>query len=58
VGSSPELRDRRGQIKWLVPTAIAGGIIGGLLLLAMPSQSFTLVVPVLIGLAALGVLIR
>jgi uncharacterized membrane protein YfcA len=57
-GSTPELRDRRGHIKWLVPTAIAGGIIGSVLLLALPSKSFTLVVPVLIGLASLGVLVR
>jgi uncharacterized membrane protein YfcA len=57
-GSRPELSDRRGHIKVLVPTAIAGGITGGLLLLAMPSKSFTLVVPVLIGVASLGVLIR
>jgi uncharacterized protein len=58
LGSTTELRDRRGHIKWLAPTAIAGGVIGSLLLLAMPSKSFTLVVPVLIGLASLGVLIR
>jgi len=58
LGSTTELRDRREHIKWLAPTAIAGGIIGSALLLAMPSKSFTLVVPVLIGLASLGVLIR
>lgn len=58
LGSKTELRDRMGHIKWLGPTAIAGGITGSLLLLALPSKSFTLVVPVLIGVAALGVLIR
>src|SRR5665213_100688 len=54
LGSKTELRDRMGHIKWLAPTAIAGGITGSLLLLALPSKSFTLVVPVLIGLTALG----
>ena len=58
LGSRPELRGQGGRIKWLAPTAIAGGITGGLLLLALPSRSFTLVVPFLIGFASLGVLIK
>lgn len=57
-GSRPELAGQGGRIKWLAPTAIIGGITGGLLLLALPSRSFTLVVPFLIGFASLGVLVR
>ena len=57
-GSRPELAGQSGRIKWLAPTAVAGGIAGGLLLLALPSRSFTLIVPFLIGFASLGVLVR
>jgi uncharacterized protein len=57
-GSRPELRGQRGRIRHLGVSALAGGIVGGVLLLATPSKSFALIVPWLIGLASLGVLVR
>jgi len=57
-GSRPELRGQRAQAKRLGTIAIAGGVSGGILLLATPSSSFALVVPWLIGLASLAMVIR
>jgi hypothetical protein len=41
----------------LVPVAMAGGAVGGLLLLATPSAAFARLVPLLIGLASLAILL-
>jgi uncharacterized protein len=57
-GSRPELRGQRSQVRRLGVIAIAGGVTGGVLLLATPSSAFRLVVPWLIGLASLAILIR
>ncbi len=56
-GSRPELKGQRARAKYLGPVAAAGGLTGGVLLLATPSATFALVVPWLIGLAALTMLI-
>jgi hypothetical protein len=56
-GSRPELTGQRAQARRLAGIAVAGGITGGLILLATPSSSFELVVPWLIGLASLGILL-
>jgi uncharacterized membrane protein YfcA len=57
-GSRPELRGQRSQVRRLGVVAIAGGVTGGVLLLATPSSAFRLIVPWLIGLASLAILIR
>jgi uncharacterized membrane protein YfcA len=56
-GSRPELTGQWTQARRLAGLAIAGGITGGIILLATPSNAFQLVVPWLIGLASLGILI-
>jgi uncharacterized membrane protein YfcA len=58
LGSRPELTGQRARARQLALIALAGGIVGGLLLLATPSSAFALVVPWLIGLASIGILIR
>jgi uncharacterized membrane protein YfcA len=57
-GSRPELAGQRGRIRHLVPVAVAGGLTGGLVLLATPSKAFAFVVPWLIGLASLAIVIQ
>ncbi len=57
-GSYPELKGQRSRVLRLFAVAVAGGIAGFVLLLVTPSSAFTKVVPVLIGAAALGVLVR
>jgi uncharacterized membrane protein YfcA len=56
-GSRPELTGQRARARRLAGLAIAGGITGGIILLATPSNQFELVVPWLIGLASLGILV-
>src|SRR6202022_3828001 len=55
-GSRPELRGQQSVARRLGAIAIAGGVTGGVLLLATPSSAFTLVVPWLIGLALAALL--
>jgi uncharacterized membrane protein YfcA len=55
-GSRPELRGQ--HVGRLIAIAVAGGITGGILLLATPSSAFALVVPWLIGVASLAILVR
>src|SRR5215813_12701787 len=55
-GSIPELRGQRSRARRLGAVAVAGGLTGGLLLLATPSDAFARIVPWLIGLASLGIL--
>jgi uncharacterized membrane protein YfcA len=57
-GSKPELRGQRARARQLAPIAVAGGLTGGLLLLATPSSAFRLVVPWLIGLASFAILLQ
>jgi hypothetical protein len=57
-GSVVELRGQRAQARRLGAIAIAGGMCGGLLLLATPSGAFVRIVPWLIAGASLAILIR
>jgi uncharacterized membrane protein YfcA len=56
-GSRPELTGQRAQARRLGCVAVAGGITGGILLLATPANEFERLVPWLIGLASIGILI-
>jgi len=57
AGSRPELGGQRSRAKEFGTIAIGDGITGAVLLLALPSRSFVLVVPWLIGLACLTILL-
>jgi uncharacterized membrane protein YfcA len=57
AGSRPELRGQGPDIRRLGAIAVAGGVVGGVLLLAAPAGSFRLVVPWLIGLGSLTILL-
>lgn len=54
--SRTELAGQRAKITPLAVIAVAGGAVGGLVLLLAPADSFEVVVPVLVGLASLAVL--
>ena len=56
--SRPELRGQRARAVRLGAIALAGGVTGGALLLATPSDAFALVVPWMIALASLAILVR
>jgi hypothetical protein len=56
-GSRPELSAQRARARVLAPVAAMGGLAGALLLVLTPSGYFTRAVPVLIGLASLGILL-
>lgn len=58
AGSRPELRGQRSLFLPMLLWAVPGGIVGSVLLLVTPSDSFEKLVPLLIGGAALAVLIR
>ncbi|GAB6900540.1 sulfite exporter TauE/SafE family protein [Kineosporia succinea] len=58
AGSRPELRGQGTLVRKLLLWAVPGGVVGSVLLLLTPSDSFEKVVPVLIGGAALAVLFR
>jgi uncharacterized membrane protein YfcA len=51
AGYRHELADQRGRLVRLLPYAVAGAIVGAVLLLTTPERVFTRVVPVLIVLA-------
>lgn len=57
-GSRPELAGQSALIRRLVPPVVAGGVLGGLLLLVTPPDTFERIVPWLIGLGSLAVLAR
>lgn len=57
TGSRPELKGQSAIVRRLAPMAVAGGAAGGVLLLVTPAATFTRLVPVLIGAAALAILI-
>ncbi|TCC21290.1 MULTISPECIES: sulfite exporter TauE/SafE family protein [Kribbella] len=48
IGYRRELEGQRGRLFRLVPASLAGGILGGVLLLTLPDSAFHAVVPVLI----------
>jgi uncharacterized membrane protein YfcA len=56
VGARPELAGQRALLVPLAACAVAGGVTGGLLLLALPEAAFELLVPVLVAGASLVVL--
>ncbi|MCK0174913.1 MULTISPECIES: sulfite exporter TauE/SafE family protein [Mycobacteriaceae] len=56
-GSLPELRGRTDWIRRIVPGAALGGVVGAALLLSTPAESFEKLVPILIGFAAVAILI-
>lgn len=58
LGSRLELTGQRRRVKRLAVVSVAGGAVGGLLLLVAPASSFALVVPWLIAAASLGILLR
>jgi uncharacterized membrane protein YfcA len=57
LGSRPELRGQGALVRRLAPAAAAGGLVGAVMLLVTPASLFAKLVPVLIGLASLGVLV-
>lgn len=57
-GSKPELGNQGPRLRRLGVAALAGGAIGGLLLLVTPAEAFEKVVPLLIGAASLVLLVQ
>jgi uncharacterized membrane protein YfcA len=57
-GSRPELEGQGLRVGRLGVTAVAGGIVGGVLLLRTPPGDFELIVPWLIGLAAAVIIVQ
>jgi uncharacterized protein len=58
LGSRPELRGQRDRLRRLGLVALTGGVVGAGLLLLTPSDTFAAMVPVLIGAAALVILVQ
>ncbi|MCD9162368.1 sulfite exporter TauE/SafE family protein [Streptomyces albireticuli] len=58
IGYRRELRGQRRRLIRLGGTAFAGGLAGAILLLALPSEAFDAIVPVLIGLALVLVVLQ
>ncbi|MEO3874393.1 sulfite exporter TauE/SafE family protein [Nonomuraea sp. B12E4] len=58
LGYRTELAGQRARLLRLAPASLAGSIIGGLLLLNLPEQTFTAVVTVLIALSCAMVVIQ
>ncbi|MFF5636511.1 sulfite exporter TauE/SafE family protein [Streptomyces sp. NPDC012825] len=58
IGYRRELKGQRKRILRLGAAALVGGLIGAILLLALPSDAFDAIVPVLIGLALVLVLLQ
>ncbi len=56
--SRPELVGQRPRLRLLVPVGVAGGVVGGLLVLVTSSHDFERVVPILIGLSSIAVLVQ
>lgn len=57
VGYRRELRPNRDLLVRLAPASLLGGIVGALLLLVLPSETFGAVVPVLIALGMVMVVV-
>jgi uncharacterized protein len=58
TGSRPDLVGQGPRLRRLVPVGVAGGVVGGVLVLVSSPEAFEKVVPVLIGLSSIGVLVR
>ncbi|WP_328945380.1 sulfite exporter TauE/SafE family protein [Streptomyces sp. NBC_00250] len=58
IGYRAELKGQKRRIIRLGGVALIGGLIGAILLLALPSDAFDAIVPVLIGLALVLVLLQ
>ncbi|MFC4118780.1 sulfite exporter TauE/SafE family protein [Nonomuraea zeae] len=58
MGYRAELKGQRGRLLRLAPASVAGSLIGGLLLLNLPEQTFTAVVTVLIAISCALVVIQ
>ncbi len=58
TGSRPELRGRRQFIRPMLVAGVAGGAVGGALLLLTPADAFERAVPVLVALASISMLFR
>ncbi|MFF2778071.1 sulfite exporter TauE/SafE family protein [Streptomyces sp. NPDC058052] len=58
IGYRRELKGQTRRVFRLGAAALAGGLIGAILLLALPSEAFDAIVPVLIGLALVLVLFQ
>jgi uncharacterized membrane protein YfcA len=58
VGFRRELRTQRPLLRRVVPPAVVGSLIGGVVLFLLPEKVFTFIVPVLLGLGALLTLLQ
>ncbi|MEE1818920.1 sulfite exporter TauE/SafE family protein [Streptomyces sp. SP18ES09] len=58
IGYRRELKGQKNRVLRLGAVALLGGLIGAMLLLALPSEAFGAIVPVLIGLALVLVLFQ
>jgi uncharacterized protein len=58
LGYREELSGQGARLRRLVPASALGGLVGALLLLALPSAAFDAIVPVLIALAVLLVVLQ
>jgi uncharacterized membrane protein YfcA len=56
-GSRPELAGQGASIRRILPVAALGGAAGAALLLSTPAEGFEKIVPILLGLAALAILL-
>jgi len=57
IGSRPELRSRAARVRRLAPAAALGGTAGAVALLLTPGNTFSRIVPYLIGLSGLLILV-
>lgn len=57
AGSRPELTGQGRRLLRLAPIALAGGVVGCVLLLTVPADSFENAVPILLAVASLTILI-
>ncbi|GAB3878813.1 hypothetical protein GCM10029964_030070 [Kibdelosporangium lantanae] len=58
IGFRRELREQRPLLRRVVPPAVVGSLVGGVVLFLLPEKVFTLIVPVLLGLGALLTLVQ
>ncbi|KOX24898.1 MULTISPECIES: sulfite exporter TauE/SafE family protein [unclassified Streptomyces] len=58
IGYRRELKGQRKRVLRLGAAALVGGLVGAILLLALPSAAFDAIVPVLIGLALVLVVLQ
>ena len=57
VGSRPELAGQGTSLRRMLPVAALGGVVGAALLLSTPAEGFERLVPLLLGFAAVAILI-